>query len=65
MARNQFILGERVDGGLFDFYADSDGRLVTGWREINGTLRYFDEQGHMLYDTVVDGRYINIFGEVI
>lgn len=46
-------------------YAAPDGELVTGWHEINGTLHCFDENGVMLYDTIKDGRYINIYGEVL
>ena len=45
-------------------YAGSDGALVTGWQEINGKLHCFDDSGVMLYDTIKDGRYINMYGEV-
>ncbi len=40
-----------------------DGAMVTGWYELEGALHYFDENGYMLVDTVVDGRYLNIYGD--
>ena len=65
MARNQFISNNDAGGVRNEYYAGDDGRLVTGWQVVFGVLRYFDEEGRMLYDTVQDGRYINIYGEVI
>ena len=41
------------------------GKAVQNCLCFEPALRYFDEDGHMLYDTVQDGRYINNFGEVI
>ena len=64
MARNQFITAA-ASGTRFEYYAGADGRLAVGWQEVFGVLHYFDADGHMLYDTVQDGRYINIYGEVI
>ena len=64
MARNQFITAA-ASGTRFEYYAGADGRLAVGWQEVFGVLHYFDADGHMRYDTVQDGRYINIYGEVI
>ena len=36
---------------------------ATGWREINGKWYYFDQQGYMAKNTVVDGYYVNENGE--
>ena len=65
MARNRFIASADADGGRYEYFAGEDGKLAVGWQEVFGVLHYFDEEGRMLYDTVKDGRYINIYGEVI
>ena len=71
MARNEMLFGIQDGDGKYMFHAGPDGALSVGWTVIKGdqenteTLHYFDENGHMLFDTVVDGRYINMNGEVV
>lgn len=62
MARDCFV--HMTTGNNDICYAGADGALVTGWQEINGKLHCFDDNGVMLYDTIKDGRYINLYGEV-
>jgi len=65
MALNQFIQMAWMEPGNDGIlYAGPDGAMVTGWQEIQGKLHCFDENGLMLYDTIKDGRYINMYGEV-
>ena len=64
LVRDDLLVGIPDGDGTYTFLADSEGRLVTGWTEINDSLHYFDEKGHMLFDTIQDGLYINMFGEV-
>ena len=63
MAWNEILNGIFDGDGIYSFYANENGVIQTGWKEINGVLHYFDEKGHMLFDTVKDGKYINIQGE--
>lgn len=65
MVRNDFISTDDGTGKTCFFYAGDDGKIVTGWQRINGSLHYFDEEGRMLFDTIQDGVYINQYGEVI
>lgn len=36
---------------------------ATGWRYINGSWYYFNSQGYMAHDTVIDGYYVNSNGQ--
>lgn len=36
---------------------------ATGWRQINGKWYYFDKQGYMARNTLIDGYYVNSNGE--
>ena len=36
---------------------------ATGWRKINDKWYYFDKEGYMAHDTIVDGYYVNHNGE--
>ena len=63
MAQSVILFGIWDVDNKYDFYAQADGRLAVGWTRVDNTLRYFDEKGHMLYDTIVDGIYINLYGE--
>jgi len=65
MVRSDFIVADDGTGTKHFYYADKDGKIVTGWQQINGALHYFDEEGRMLFDTIQDGKYINQYGEVI
>ena len=46
------------------WYSEGNSKAV-GWRYIEGKWYYFDEEGYMAHDTVVDGCYINSSGEWI
>jgi len=60
MAQLAFIHAD--DGRIY--YAKEDGTLAIGWTTINDALHYFNGSGEMQYDTIVDSKYINIYGEV-
>ena len=62
--KNRFLHAIWDEDAEYDFLATEDGSLARGWVQRDGVLHYFDERCHMVYDTVVDGRYINIYGEV-
>lgn len=63
MQCSKMLFGIWDEDDRYDFYAGEDGRLAVGWTRVDGVLRYFDEKGHMLYNTVIDGIYINLYGE--
>ena len=64
MLRNSWV---RVDGA--SYYADAEGHIVTGFRWVEGKLRYFEEDGRLreqmgwLYDNGVR-YYIDAYGSV-
>ena len=46
------------------WYSESNS-WITGWKEIDGELYYFDKSGYMAHDTVIDGNEIGSNGAVI
>jgi hypothetical protein len=49
-------------GTQYWHYIDGNNQRVTGWKQINGKWYYFDENGRMLTNTVVNGYKIGADG---
>ena len=49
-------------GTQYWHYVDSNQNFVVGWKQIDGKWYYFDENGRMLTNTVVNGYKINADG---
>ena len=43
------------------WYADGSS-WSTGWKQIDGKWYYFNSDGDMVYNTVIDGHYIDSYG---